>query len=162
MQVETFPPTDEITDFVEFMWIPLRQDRSFLNQKYVVEELSIDQISKRIFSSKESVRSGLLKATIPLREPHKNPARIRYGQRKQKGRPVRHLDEERVIMAIKDMRQQGLSLRQIATFLSEIGVPTKHRAKGWHPEMVKRILDYDARLGKLTCAKETLDGSEPK
>jgi len=141
VQVETFPPADEIADFVEFRWIPLRQDKSFLHQKYVVEGLSIDQISKLIFSSKESVRSGLLKAGILVREPHKNPSQIRFGQRKQKGRPVRHLDEERVITAITEMRQEGLSLRQIATFLSKIGVPTKRRGKAWHPEMVKRILE---------------------
>lgn len=138
---EPFSSTDEVSDFIEFRHLPLRQDRSFLHQKYVVEGLSIDQISKLIFSSKESVRRGLLKVGIPVREPHKNPSRIRYGQRKQKGRPVRHLDEERVITTIKEMREQGLSLRQIATFLSKIGVPTKQRGKGWHPEMIARILE---------------------
>ena len=118
----------------------MRQDKSFLHQKYVVEGLSIDQISKLIFSSKESVRRGLIKVGISLREPHKNPSRIRYGLKRTKGRPVKHLNEERVISAIKDMREQGLSFRQIAAFLSKIGVPTKHRGRAWHPEMVRRIL----------------------
>jgi len=109
-----------------------------------VEGLSIAQISAQIFSSQEAVRRGLLKVGIALREahkPHRNPSQVRYGQKKQRGRPVRHLDEERVITAIQEMRQQGLSLRQIASFLSKIGVPTKKRGKGWHPEMVKRVLE---------------------
>lgn len=53
---------------------------------------------------------------------------------------MKHSGEERVISAVLDMRKQGLGLRQIASFLSKIGVPTKRRGKTWHPEMVKRIL----------------------
>ena len=123
----------------------MRQDKSFLHQKYVIEGLSIDQISMLIFSSKQSVRRGLLKVGIPLREPHKhhgNLSQPRYGQRKVQGRSVvKHAGEVRVVSAILDMRKSGLSLRQIALFLSKIGVPTKCRGKAWHPEMVKRILE---------------------
>jgi hypothetical protein len=46
-----------------------------------------------------------------------------------------------VIEAIQNMRQNGISLRQIAKFLTNIGVPTKKRGVSWHPEMVKRILE---------------------
>lgn len=123
----------------------MRQDRSFLHQKYVVEGLSIAQISKLILSSKDSVRRGLIKVGIPLREahkPHGNPSQPRYGQRKVRARPVvKHAGEERVISAVLDMRAQGLSLRQIAALLSKIGVPTKRKGNSWHPEMIKRILD---------------------
>jgi Recombinase len=143
-----FSSQGEISDFIEFRYIPLYRDRSFLHQKYMVEGLSIDQISKLIFSSKEAVRRGLLKVGIPLREPHKphrNPSQPRYGQRKVRGRPVvKHAGEERVINAILDMRAQGLSLRQIASFLSKIGVPTKRKSNAWHPEMVARILDHSS------------------
>lgn len=73
--------------------------------------------------------------------PVRAVARIRYGQRKFKGRPVRHFGEERVITAIQEMHRQGLSLRKIARFLSAIGVPTKRRGKAWHPE-ISRLLDH--------------------
>ena len=53
---------------------------------------------------------------------------------------MRHLAESRVIKAVDELRSQGLSLRQIAKFLDQIGVPTKCRGKKWHPEMVKRLL----------------------
>ena len=48
--------------------------------------------------------------------------------------------EHRVIRTAVEMREQGLSLRQIALILSQIGVPTKQRGKAWHPEMKKRLL----------------------
>ena len=44
-----------------------------------------------------------------------------------------------------------MSLRQIANFLSKIGVPTKRRGLRWHPEMVKRILSEANSFG-LLCA----------
>ncbi len=49
--------------------------------------------------------------------------------------------EQKVITAVKQMREQGLSLRQIAKNLSAMGVPTKCAGKKWHPEMVKRMLE---------------------
>jgi len=63
------------------------------------------------------------------------------GKSSKQGREVPHLAEQRVIQAVLDMRSQGLSLRQIARFLSQSGVPTKCRGKSWHPQMVNRILD---------------------
>ncbi|MBI3294034.1 MAG: recombinase family protein [Deltaproteobacteria bacterium] len=47
-----------------------------------------------------------------------------------------------MIDAVMDMKAQGLSLRQIASFLDKVGVPTKRRGKAWHPEMVNRILEH--------------------
>ena len=45
------------------------------------------------------------------------------------------------------MRESGMSLRQIADFLSAIGVPTKKRGKKWHPQMIKRILEIKGLPG---------------
>jgi len=59
----------------------------------------------------------------------------------QQGKVVNHLAEKRVIEAVQEMRQNGLSFRQIAKFLAKIGVPTKRRGSAWHPEMVKRLVD---------------------
>lgn len=52
-----------------------------------------------------------------------------------------HKTEQRVIDAIRQMKDEGLSLRAIARCLDGMKVPTKNRGKKWHPEMVKRILD---------------------
>jgi Recombinase len=67
----------------------------------------------------------------------------------KQGKLVTHLAERRVIEAVLDMRRQNLSLRQIADFLTKIGVPTKKRGVKWHPEMVKRLLpSNDATLAE--------------
>lgn len=80
---------------------------------------------------------------IPLREPHQShgrPSQPKFGGRIQNGNVVTHMAEKRVIEAVLDMKKQNLSLRQIARFLTKVGVPTKRRGVAWHPEMVKRLV----------------------
>lgn len=82
---------------------------------------------------------------IPIREPrhhHGNPSRPKYGRQIRKGREVDHQVERRTIDAIKELHVQKLSLRQIAKVLNQMKIPTKCRGKSWHPQMVKRILDF--------------------
>ena len=136
-------PPLELLDYVGFVHTPRYKDKAFLHQKYVVEGLSIAQIAAQISSSKEAVRCGLVAAGIPIREahkPHGRPAQPRFGKRVVAGKTQAHIAETRVVKAVVDMRAQGMTLRQIAAFLSQIGVPTKCRGKGWHPQMVSRIL----------------------
>jgi hypothetical protein len=68
--LELFPPHHELTDIIGFDPIPLYKNKSFLHQKYVVEGLSLAQISSQIFSSKETVRENLIRFGIPLLGPH--------------------------------------------------------------------------------------------
>ena len=96
-----------------------------------------------IFSSKESVRRGLEKFGIEIREKsqhHGNPAQAKYGQRVVKKSLCDHKTEQRTIEAITQMKEEGLSLRAIARCLNQMKVPTKKRGKSWHPEMVRRVL----------------------
>ncbi len=133
--------------------IPLYKGKAYLNQKYVVEGLSIAQIAALCFASKEAVRTSLLKLKIPLREPskpHGRSAQPRYGEKVVKDLVVSHQAEQRAIDAILEMSAQGLSLRQIAKVLNQMKVPTKCRGKSWHPEMVKRIIahkSFNERIG---------------
>lgn len=109
----------------------------------MIEELSIRQIANEFLSSKEAVRMGLINAGIALREPskpHGRQSQPKYGQRKVNGIVVEYKHERGIINAVMQMREQGLSLRQIAKNLSAMGVPTKCNGKKWHPEMVKRLL----------------------
>lgn len=81
---------------------------------------------------------------IPLRaahQPHGRPSQPKYGARMQHGSLTPHLGEKRIINAIQELRGKGLTLRQIARFLTQAGVPTKCRGKRWHPQMVKRVID---------------------
>lgn len=95
-------------------------------------------------SSKQSVRKELIKAGIKIRgssNHHGNPSQVKYGQRKVKQKLVMHKTEQRVIDAVRRMRDEGLSLRAIARCLDDMKIPTKNRGKKLHPEMVKRILN---------------------
>jgi hypothetical protein len=98
----------------------------------------------------------LIRFEIPLREPHLphgRPAQVAYGEKKREGKLVTHLAEKRIVEAIRDMKNQGLSLRQISGFLTKMKVPTKRRGKSWHPEMVKRILVRESADAKEADAK---------
>ncbi|MDZ4661054.1 MAG: recombinase family protein [Pseudomonadota bacterium] len=50
------------------------------------------------------------------------------------------MGEQRVVKAIRELREKGMSLRQVAQYMSSTGVPTKRRGQQWHPEMVRRVL----------------------
>lgn len=123
--------------------VPAYKDHDFLRRKYVEEGLSIKQISTLISSSKDTVRQGLLRAGVQLREhgkPHGRPSQPKFGKRLQGEREVDHKGEQKVVGVVRELRAQGLTLRQVAQTLSQLGVPTKCRGKGWHPEMVRRVL----------------------
>lgn len=116
---------------------------SFLEQKYVVERLSIAQISELCFSSKAAIRANLLRFKIPIRElgkPHGRPSQPRYGKKIVNGHEVEHKHEARITATVCELHRQGLSLRSIAKVLSDMKIPTKCRGKSWHPEMIKRLL----------------------
>ncbi len=114
-----------------------------IREKYEQEGLSIAQISSQILCSKDAVRHALKAEGVVIREPgkhHGHPSQPKYGDHYRNGKLIRHLGETRVRRTVLEMKEAGLSLRQIAKFLDQIGVPTKCRGKKWHPEMVKRIL----------------------
>jgi hypothetical protein len=134
----------EVIDSLRLFEVPIWKNHSFLHQKYIIEGLSIRQISTLVMSSKEAVRKELLIQKVPLRDKsqhHGHPAQLRYGHRFTQSQLIENKTEQRTIEAIKQMKQEGLSLRAIARCLSQIKVPTKNRGKKWHPEMVRRILE---------------------
>jgi hypothetical protein len=136
------------------------KDKEFLHQKYVVEKLSLAQIASQISSSKMVIGKYLRYFEIPLRaanQPHGRPSQPKFGSRIQHGSVTTHLGERRVINAIQELRGQGLTLRQIARFLSQAGVPTKCRGKRWHPQMIKRVLDSEAEKEEVIDLLATVD-----
>lgn len=143
LKLEDFAAILELLDTTTYSHVAPYKDKDLLHEKYVREGLSIAQIATHFFSSKEAVRKGLIDAGIKLREPHRphgRPSQPRYGERIVHGQARPHLAEQRTINAVRDLREQGLTLRQIARFLDQIGAPTKCRGRKWHPEMVSRIL----------------------
>ncbi len=140
------------------MFIPAFNDPLFLHQKYMVEMLSIGQISKLIGSSKDAVRHGLARHNIAIREKsqhHGHPAQAKYGQRVIKGRIIEFKVEQRVVTAVREMHAQGLKLRQIAKVLDQMGISTKCRGKKWHPQMIKRIIENELISLEAVSAKQS-------
>lgn len=54
-----------------------------------------------------------------------NPSQLRFGYRKELGRVVPHKGEQQIVEAIKDIRSEGLTMRQIAQRLTALKIPSK-------------------------------------
>ncbi len=136
-------PDIQPCDTIDFIFECLWKDKDFLQQKYVIEGLSIAQIAAQILSSREAVRMGLIEHRIKRKRRGavgSKVAQVPYGYRRSKGALVPHLGEQRVIQSVKKMSSDGLSYRKICDFLTNVGVPTKNKARGWQPEMIRRVL----------------------
>jgi hypothetical protein len=132
-----------VTIITEFKSGRQQLKSSFLRKKYIEEGLSLRQISALTASSKESIRSALIKNNIPVRDKgqhHGNPSQLKFGVKRKGLSSVEHKAEQRTVDAVRQMRDEGLSLRAIARCLNQMKVPTKNRGVKWHPEMVRRAL----------------------
>jgi hypothetical protein len=137
-------PPLKIVDTVRFREPEVWKSKSVLLHNYVDLGLSTKQIADKYLSSSETIRKYLKLNEIPLRGKsmhHGNPSQVKFGQKIRNGELQDHKQERRVVESIRQMKEEGLSLRAIARCLDEMKVPTKQRGKKWHPEMVRRILD---------------------
>ena len=64
-----------------------------------------------------------------------------YGFRIAGDRASQHPDEMPALKKLLGMRLKGVSLREIALWLDEQGVPTRRRGNDWHSQVVKLIAD---------------------
>ncbi len=115
----------------------------FLYKKYTEEGLSLRQIAVQTTSSKESIRSALIKNNILIRDKsqhHGNPSQLKFGVKRKGLSSVEHKAEQRSVDTVRQMRDEGLSLGAIARCLNQMQVPTKNRGVRWHPEMARRVL----------------------
>lgn len=95
------------------------------------------------------VMAQLDRATITLRMRKGREAKAaaggyaggapKYGQMASNKSLVEVEDEQRVIHLVGDMRRDGMTLRQIATNLNEMCIPTKY-GRDWHAESVRRTI----------------------
>ena len=138
---QLFRSISQVTDLIPFSRNRPYENARLLHEKYVVQGLSLIQIAREFFCSKNTVRSALIRAGVPLRgrQMTGRPSNPRYGTRAAKGYHVNHGPELRVTKTVLEMRNDGISFLKIAKFLSGAGVPTKTRRKKWHPEVVRQI-----------------------
>jgi len=67
---ELVRPQIQLSKTIQFFHIPQYKNETFLRERYLEIGLSIAQIAHEISSSKSTVRTGLLKCGIPVREDH--------------------------------------------------------------------------------------------
>lgn len=122
---------------------PLYKNKFFLQQKYVEEKLSCEEIASQIFSARTTVLKYLKLHNIPIREVGSNTKRVRglaYGKKIKTRNLAEHNRELDVITKMKELREKGFSFWKIADVLNTMKVPTKSRKGRWYAKTVQAIL----------------------
>lgn len=115
-------------------------DSEFFTQQFSIDGASIQYICKVSSLSRTSVKDAIKR--FELRRPEGGRifhGQIPYGWKLEHGRLVKHKGEQEVIVEIKQMRELNKSLREIANYLNERGIPTKNLKK-WQAATILRIL----------------------
>lgn len=112
---------------LSFTYLPLNfwNNKTFLQEKYLTEGLSLEQIVSITGSSKYIVKRRLKQfglADAWMRNHNRSLAKIRS------------------LVEIKRLQGMGLTMRQVAAELSNGGFITPGHSKKWHPMMVSRIV----------------------
>lgn len=103
----------------------------------VLNEFERDQIAERT--------SSILQLKKSRREVY---SPIPYGFRREGKHLLVDENEQKVIRNIKDLRADGISLRQIARELNDEGVPSKNDRK-WYASTVHYILNNSLHTDKV-------------
>ena len=122
---------------------PLYKNKFFLQQKYVEERLSCEEIASQIFSARTTILKYLKAHGIPIRDVGSNVRRVRglaYGKKIKIRNFAEHQRESDAISKMKELREKGFSYWKIADVLNTMKVPTKTRKGRWHARTIQAIL----------------------
>ena len=89
---------------------PLYKNKFFLQQKYVEERLSCEEIAAQIFSARTTVLKYLKLHNMPIREVGSNTKRVRglgYGKKIKARNVAEHQREVDAILKMKELRKKG-------------------------------------------------------
>jgi hypothetical protein len=122
---------------------PLYKNKLFLQQKYVEERLSCEEIATQIFSARTTVLKYLKIHGISIRQTGTNQKRVRglaYGQKIKGRKHAEHKSEQEAILKMHELRTKGFSFWKIADVLNTMKMPKKTRKGRWHAITVQAIL----------------------
>ena len=122
---------------------PLYKNKFFLQQKYVEERLSCEEIAAEIFSARTTVLKYLKLHNIPIREVGSNTKRVRgldHGQKIKERTVTEYRREKEAILKMRELRDKGFSFWKIAYVLNTMKVPTKTHEGRWHARTLQAIL----------------------
>ncbi|MGK5081662.1 recombinase family protein [Bdellovibrionota bacterium FG-1] len=115
---------------------------------YVQERLSLKQISARLGVSRDLVRETLKRAKVKVQSTRRAldmTGQTPFGWKREKGRLVPHVAEQKLIARMVEGRRSKLSLHAIARAFSAENVQTKNGGR-WHAKSISQILECNARL----------------
>jgi len=123
---------------------PLYRKEAWLRQKYLVEKLSARQIGVLIGCSHNAVNRALKKFGM-IREPSKHG---RLGYEVGWSRDGRFYEKSRMktVKWMTDLRDKGVSYREIASRLEKKGIPTPSGKTKWYACTVRSILKRGSRI----------------
>ncbi|MFN8792315.1 MAG: hypothetical protein ACK5Y2_12750, partial [Bdellovibrionales bacterium] len=125
----TFCPPEQIQVITHIKHVSLLKIKSFLQQKYLQERLTINQIAGITMSSRSTVIKYLRAAQIPIRDEEHRIGGSTYGERRVNGRFVPNQKELELMEKIGTLKSQGLNKQQIADLLQGLNLPTKRGGK---------------------------------
>lgn len=115
---------------------------------YVSEHLSLKQIADRFRISRDAVRKVLRDNRVKIQSSRRAldlTGQTPFGWRREKGRLVPHVSEQKLIARMTEARRTGLSLHAIARAFNDEKVATKNGGR-WHAKSISQILECNARL----------------
>lgn len=116
-------------------------NESLLRQKYLVEGLSYNQMTRQFGCCKRTLKKYLRLYNIRKNTPGKSKYNLALGEKIIKGKVVTHQGEQRVLKTIVDMHEkENLSATAIARILNTMKIPTKRQGRKWNHSTVIGIL----------------------
>jgi len=108
----------------------------------------LKQIAQRLGISRDLIRKVLMRAGVKIKSERRAldfTGQTAFGWKREKGRLVPHVAEQKLIGRMVEARRAGLSLHAIARAFTAEKVRTKNGGR-WHAKSVSQILACNARL----------------
>lgn len=115
---------------------------------YTQNQLSLKQIEGHFGVSRDFIRKTLKAAGVKVQSTRRAldlTGQTPFGWKREKGRLVPHLAEQKMIARMVEARRDGLSLHAIARAFNQENVRTKNGGR-WHAKSISQILKCNARL----------------
>jgi len=129
-----------IADMIRLPSLVQLRSRSYVEQLYLNQHLSIREIARQTDVSHSVVAEAMKRFGIPQNgNGHKHPGQIPFGYDYTDYHLVKNKNEQEVIRMIRQFRASGLSLWKIAGELNRRLIPTKNSGI-WQANTVRKIL----------------------
>ncbi|MBE7439258.1 MAG: recombinase family protein [Spirochaetales bacterium] len=131
-----------LRDRIPLPGILLLKSKGFLKRLYHDEGLSTNAIARRIGVGQSTVSDAIQKHGLAKKTEDyaKRPQHVPFGYEYKGGKYVSNPKEQQTIRMIRQLRNAGMTLRDIAAHLNRKLVPTK-RGGVWEPGMLQRLLN---------------------